>query len=414
MDTPESAVASTLQSAAGADASSGRRTLMLALATLGFALNFWAWALLSPLGPRFKDALHLTAFQQSLVVAVPVVVGALGRIPVGALTDRFGGRVMFPVVSAATIVPVLYLGLSGNTSLGGLLIGGFLLGVGGTAFAVGIPFVGAWFPPQRRGFALGIFGAGMGGTAISALTTVNLVKAHGTSAPFLLTATVLAAYAVLAAALLRDAPGRTVPLAGFTSRLRSTVRLSVTWQAAALYAVAFGGYVAFSVYLPTYLKNGYGLAQADASNRMAGFVLVAVAMRPLGGYLSDRFGPTRVLAWSLGFVALGACVQAGTPALMPLGTATFLVMGAALGAGSGAVFALVAKLAPADRVGSVTGVVGAAGGLGGFVPPLVMGSLYGAYSSYSWGLLLLAVVATAAFAFTESKVRGGSREPRTD
>ncbi|HEX2809449.1 MAG TPA: MFS transporter, partial [Kineosporiaceae bacterium] len=132
---------------------------MLTLASLGFALNFWAWALLSPLGPRFKDSLHLTPFQQSLLVAVPVVVGSLGRIPVGALTDRFGGRLMFPAVSFATIVPVLFIGYLGHSSLAGLLIGGFFLGIGGTAFAVGVPFVNAWFPPQRRGLAIGVFGA---------------------------------------------------------------------------------------------------------------------------------------------------------------------------------------------------------------------------------------------------------------
>ena len=106
--------------------------LMLGLATVGFAVNFWAWALLSPLGPKFKDVLHLTPFQQALVVAVPVVVGSLGRIPVGALTDRYGGRMMFPLVSLATIVPVLYLGLSGHDSLAGLLVGGFFLGIAGT------------------------------------------------------------------------------------------------------------------------------------------------------------------------------------------------------------------------------------------------------------------------------------------
>lgn len=135
---------------------------MLALATVGFALDFWAWALLSPLGPRFKDDLGLSSFQQSLLVAVPVVVGSLGRIPVGALTDRYGGRVMFPLVSAATVVPVLYVGLAGHSSLGALLVGGFFLGIAGTAFAVGVPFVNAWFPPERRGLAIGVFGAGMG------------------------------------------------------------------------------------------------------------------------------------------------------------------------------------------------------------------------------------------------------------
>ena len=393
---------------------SRRRGLMLALATLGFAVNFWAWALLSPLGPRFKEVLHLSSFQQALLVAVPVVVGSLGRIPVGALTDRFGGRVMFPLVSAVTVLPVLYLGLAGHSSLAALLVGGFFLGIGGTAFAVGVPFVTAWFPPERRGLAIGVFGAGMGDTAISALTTVKLVTAHGTSAPFLITAAVLVAYALVAAAVLRDAPGRSVPTEPFVRRLAVTLRLGVTWQAAALYAVAFGGYVAFSVYLPTYLKSAYGLAQADAANRMAGFVLFAVLMRPVGGWLSDRFGPRPVLAAALAVVTLGALAQAGTPALAPLGTIAFLTMAAALGAGSGATFALVARLAPADRVGSVTGVVGAAGGLGGFLPPLVMGSVYGHYGSYALGLVLLAVVAAAALMFTVATVRRVGVSARAD
>ncbi|MGW4048179.1 MFS transporter [Streptomyces sp. NPDC004721] len=384
---------------------SGRAWLMLALATVGFAVNFWAWVLLSPLGPHFKDSLRLTSFQQSLLVAVPVVVGSLGRIPVGALTDRFGGRVMFPFVSAATVVPVLYLGLAGHSSLTALLTGGFFLGIGGTAFAVGVPFVNAWFPPERRGLAIGIFGAGMGGTAISALTTVKLVKAHGMANPFLITAAVLAVYAVVAALVLRDAPGRTVPTEPLAGRLATTLRLGITWQASALYAVAFGGYVAFSVYLPAYLKTGYGLAQTDAANRMAGFVLFAVALRPIGGWLSDRIGPVRVLAVSLTVVLAGAFVQAFTPGLAPIGTIAFLTLAAALGAGSGAVFALVALIAPANKVGSVTGVVGAAGGLGGFIPPLVMGSLYGAYGSYALGLALLAAVAAAALTLTGTGVR---------
>jgi NNP family nitrate/nitrite transporter-like MFS transporter len=377
---------------------------MLILATVGFAVNFWAWALLSPLGPKFKDVLHLSPFAQSLVVAVPVIVGSVGRIPVGALTDRFGGRVMFPIVSLATIVPVLYLGLSGHSSLAGLLVGGFFLGIGGTAFAVGVPFVNAWFPPARRGLAIGIFGMGMGGTAISALTTVRLVTAHGIAAPFIITACVLAAFALAAALLLRDAPDRSQPSGTMLSRLAATVRLRVTWLAAALYAVAFGGYVAFSVYLPAYLKTAYHLTQTDAANRMAGFVLLAVVMRPVGGWLADRVGPAKVLAVVLAVVIVCAVIQAFTPSLAPLGTIAFLAMAAALGAGSGAVFSLVAMLAPADKVGSVTGVVGAAGGLGGFIPPLVMGFVYGQWHNYGAGLAALAVVAAAALALTVTAV----------
>ncbi|HEY6747810.1 MAG TPA: MFS transporter [Mycobacteriales bacterium] len=375
---------------------------------MGFAVNFWAWALLSPLGPRYRESLGLSAFQQALLVAVPVVVGSVGRIPVGALTDRFGGRVMFPLVSLATAVPVLYLGLAGQDSLAALLVGGFFLGIGGTAFAVGVPFVNAWFPPERRGLAIGVFGAGMGGTAVSALTTVRLVDAGGSTTPFLLTAVVLALYAVVAWIVLRDAPGRQTPTASLGTRLAAAARLPITWHASALYAVAFGGYVAFSVYLPTYLRTAYGLTQTDAANRMAGFVLLAVLMRPIGGWLSDRLGSVAVLTVVFVVVAAGAAVQAATPALMPVGTIAFLSMAAALGAGSGATFALVAKVAPPTAVGSVSGVVGAAGGLGGFVPPLLMGFLYGRTGSYGLGLGLLAGVALGLLLFTLTVVRSAA------
>src|SRR6516164_6104873 len=388
------------------ETTAGRRPyVMLGMATVGFALTFWAWALLSPLGAHFKQALGLSSFQQALIVAVPVIVGALGRIPVGALTDRYGGRLMFPVISFATIAPVLFLGLVGYQSLAAVLAGGFFLGLGGTSFAIGVPFVNAWFPPARRGLAIGVFGMGMGGTAISALTTVKLVTAHGTATPFIITACALAAFAVVAALVMRDAPGRSVPPGTMVSRVAAAARLRVTWQASALYAVTFGGYVAFSVYLPAYLKTAYGLTQADAANRMAGFVLLAVAMRPVGGWLADRVGPVRVLTAVLAVVIAGATVQAFTPSLVPLGTIAFLSMAAALGAGAGAVFALVAQVAPADKVGSVTGVVGAAGGLGGFVPPLVMGLVYSQFHNYGAGLAALAVVAAAALALTVTGVR---------
>jgi NNP family nitrate/nitrite transporter-like MFS transporter len=389
---------------------------MLGMATLGFALNFWAWALLSPLGVHFKTALSLSSFHQSLLVAVPVVVGSLGRIPVGALTDRFGGRVMFPLISFVTIVPVLFIGQFGYRSYGALLVGGFFLGLAGTAFAVGVPFVNAWFPPERRGFAIGVFGAGMGGTAISALTTVKLMNAHSIHAPFLITATVLAAYGVLAAFVLRDAPDRARPTRTMLSRLAAVCRLGVTWELSALYAVAFGGYVAFSVYLPTYLKGAYGLSQQDAANRMAGFVILAVLARPLGGWLADRIAPTRVLAVAFAIVTAGALVQAGTPTLMPTATIAFLAMAGALGTASGAVFALLAQRAPAPMVGSVTGVVGAAGGLGGFVPPLVMGAIYSRYGSYAGGLAALAVVALACGVFVGLQRRrtAGTAAPVAD
>jgi NNP family nitrate/nitrite transporter-like MFS transporter len=382
--------------------------LMLGLATAGFAVNFWAWALISPLGPMFRDQGtlgELTESDVALLVAVPVLVGSLGRILVGALTDRYGGRVMFPLVSALTIVPVLFIAFVALDSYTLLLVGGFFLGIGGTAFAVGVPFVNAWFPPERRGLAIGIFGAGMGGTAISALTTVKLYTNVGEKAPFLITATALAIYAVVAWLLLRDAPGRVVPTTSLATRLNANARLPITWQACILYAVAFGGYVAFSVYLPAYLKTAHGLTPADAANRMAGFVVVAVLMRPVGGWLSDKLGPIPVLATGYGVVAVCAAISAGSPPLDGVGTVAFLAMAAALGSGSGATFALIARVTDPARVGGVTGLVGAAGGLGGFVPPLIMGYVYGRTDSYAIGLILLSVTAALTLVLTLTVVR---------
>jgi NNP family nitrate/nitrite transporter-like MFS transporter len=385
---------------------------MLALATIGFAINFWAWALLSPLGPLFREKGTLGALTESqvaLIVAVPVIVGSVGRILAGALTDKYGGREMFTIVSLATIVPVLFIGFYGQTNYAAILVGGFFLGISGTSFAVGVPFVNAWFPPERRGFAVGVFGAGMGGTAISALTTVKLYTNVGDKAPFIATAVALAVFAVVAWLFMKDAPDRTVPTVSLAKRLAANAKLPITWQAAILYAVAFGGYVAFSVYLPAYLKTAYGLTPADAANRMAGFVVIAVLMRPVGGWLSDKLGPIPVLAGGYGVVAVGAAIASTTPILEHVGTVAFLGMAAALGSGSGATFALIARVTDPSRVGGVTGIVGAAGGLGGFVPPLIMGYVYGRTDSYAIGLWLLAVTAALTAALTLTVVRSTAR-----
>nr|WP_237694281.1 MFS transporter [Streptomyces sp. SID2563] len=378
------------------------------MATIGFTLTFWAWNLIAPMSGDYKDRLGLSSFQQSLLVAVPVLVGSLGRIPVGALTDKFGARLLFPLTSALTILPVLLL-IPAKNSYGAMLAVGFLLGIGGTTFAIGIPLVNSWFPPAKRGLALGVFGMGMGGVALSGYFTPRIAK-HGDNLPFLVVAGALVVYAALAGLLINDHPGRKVPTDSLAHRLGSAGRLRVTWELSALYAIGFGGIVAFGVYLPTYLKTWYELTPTDAGTKAAGFALVTVIFRPIGGWLSDRVHPALVTSVALGVAALMAIVQAFDPRLDPTGTIALLVMAAGLGTASGSVFALVSQVTPQAKVGSVTGIVGAMGGLGGFVPPLVMGAIYSAKDSYSIGFMLLSDLALAGCVYAYGRMRNVQRD----
>ncbi|MEV0622833.1 MFS transporter [Nonomuraea sp. NPDC050404] len=375
----------------------------LVLATAAFAVTFWAWNLIGPLSGSYSGRLRLSATQTSLLVAIPVLVGSLGRIPVGVLADRLGGRRMFAIICFVSIVPVLFVGWS--DSYGWLLFWGFWLGIPGTSFAIGIPFVNAWYEPARRGFATGVFGAGMGGTALSAFFTPRLVEEFGRPQTHLLMAAVLALMGVIMLGGSRNSPRWTPATGSPLPGMSAAVKLKATWQCAFLYAVAFGGFVAFSTYLPTLLQNVYHFAQTDAGLRTAGFSVAAVLSRPLGGTLSDRIGPVKVLLASFAGTALMALVLALRPPVeVPAGVSSVL-MAFFLGLGTGGVFALVAKLVEASRVGTVTGLVGAAGGLGGYFPPLVMGAVYAATGAYTIGFVLLAITALAALLYTKRAFR---------
>ncbi len=374
----------------------------LGVATVAFLTLFWAWGLVAPLAPDYRDLLGLSPVQVAVLVALPVLLGSLARIPLGAVTDRYGGRRVFTALSLAVVVPLLFLAVVGSYPL--LLVGAFFLGVSGASFAVGVPFVTAWFPPARRGTALGIYGIGTAGTAIAAFTGPPIVAATSRSSLFLLVAGVMAATAAMLWTVARDAPDwrpQTLPLA---ARLRAALGLRITLDLAVLYAVTFGGFVAFGAYLPTYLQETYALATADAAARTGGFIVLAVLARPVGGLLSDRYAAPRVLVVGLGVVAVGALLLALSLSLVTA-TGVFLAVAVALGLGSGAVFALVGRRAPAASVGTVTGFVGAAGGLGGFVPPLVMGAVFQTTGSFLIGWLLLALVAAGGLAYTRQRFR---------
>ena len=240
----------------GAEALPGRgRNLTLAL--LAFTITFWAWNIIGPLAVRYADELDLDATQTSLLIATPVLVGSVGRILTGALTDRYGGRLMFTMLTAASAVPVLLVALAGALgSYALLIVFGFLLGIAGTTFAIGIPFVNAWYPPSKRGFATGLFGAGMGGTALSAFFTPRMVAWFGYVATHVIIAVALLVVAVLVWLMMRDSPVWKPNTDPVVPKLAAASKLAVTWQMAFLYAVTFGGFVAFSTYLPDLFEPG--------------------------------------------------------------------------------------------------------------------------------------------------------------
>lgn len=391
-----------------------RRGLNLALATWVSAVNFWAWNLIGPLSTTYASDLALSSGEASMLVATPILVGSLGRIAIGPLTDRYGGRIMFIAVTLASIVPVLAVGAAGAAgSYPMLLMFGFFLGIAGTVFAVGIPFANHWYDASRRGFATGVFGMGMVGTALSAFFTPRLVNWFGIFTTHVIVALALGLTAVLCVFVMRDSPGFVPNHDAVVPKLRAAARLRVTWEMSFLYAVVFGGFVAFSNYLPTYIKTVYGFSAVDAGARTAGFALAAVLARPVGGALADRIAPKYVVLVSFAGTATLACVAAFQPPPDVWSALTFISLALFLGIGTGGVFAWVARRSPASSVGAVTGVVAAFGGLGGYFPPLVMGATYDrADNDYTVGLMLLVFTALIAFAYTAFRLHAREPQPK--
>ncbi len=393
----------------------------LALAMISFTACFYGWSLLGPLGPDLQKQLGLSDFELLVTIAVPVLLGSLMRVPLGMLTDRHGGRKVFTALMAFTPLPLVGLALF-NDSWTAVLIFGFLLGFAGASFAVGIPFVNSWYDAKGQGFALGIYGMGMGGTIIAALTAPKIAEATSLDVPFWIAAGLVAIMAFVFWSFAEDAPGSVsgthgswlAPLAVFRG-----LGASRAWGLTLFYFMAFGGFVAMFLFLPKLLTGVHDLSKPDAGYRAAGFAAFAVIGRPLGGWLSDRIGAARVLQVSFGGTLLMALVLAGFYKHMVPLTLACLTMALCLGLGTGAVFKLVPQWFP-DKVGAVTGVVGAAGGLGGFFPPVVMGIVKSATGSYTIGFILMAVVAAFAFLVLVVTGRGGaqaavpSREPERE
>jgi NNP family nitrate/nitrite transporter-like MFS transporter len=364
----------------------------LALATLAFAVAFTAWSLISPLAKQIQRDLGLNDFERSVLIAVPVLLGSLLRIPLGLLTDRFGGRKVFTALLLFTLIPVAFSGIADSFWM--YVLGGLFLGSAGASFAVGVPFVSRWFTPDKQGLALGIYGMGNIGTAVALFSMPALVGAFGGRTwAFWFYLVPLALMAALFWLFARDAPGMPKPksLNDSLSVLRTE---KMAWILSLFYFLTFGGFVAIANYLPTLLQEWFGLTPGDAGLRAAGFTALATLGRPAGGWLADKMGGSRVLTWVFGAGPIGALALAWL-ALNPdivLATIFFLGTAAGLGLGNGAIFKLVAEYFP-KNTGLVTGIVGCAGGLGGFFPPLLLGAVKGMTGTYAVGFVLLAAFA---------------------
>jgi MFS transporter, NNP family, nitrate/nitrite transporter len=381
----------------------GGNKLQLVLATGAFAICFAVFGSVSAMMPILKKSLGLNPVQVSLALAVPVLLGSLGRIPLGMLTDRFGGRLIFSIVMACSIVPAFLMGFV--TAYWQLIACGFFIGIALASFSVGVGLVSGWFPPERQGFALGVYGAGNIGQSLAAFGSPVLAAALGFKWGFWTFGVLLLVWLAIFWLKAENAPRRAA--AKSLAEVLKPLRDTRSWMLSLYYFLTFGGFVAMAIYLPIFLTEIFKLTPGDAGARTAGFVVLATLMRPVGGMLADKVGGRKILLWVFPVTALMALFLA-CPMMLTF-TIGALGMAAAIGLGNGAVFKLVPEYFP-QSVGAVTGLVGAAGGLGGFFPPLVLGALRQATGTFTLGFVLLGVFALLCLVVVYQT--GSSSKPR--
>ncbi|MBZ9715879.1 MFS transporter [Deinococcus multiflagellatus] len=376
-------------------------------ATSGFTLMFAVWVMFAIVGLPIRQALGLSDAQFTLLSAIPVLTGSLLRLPAGLWADRYGGRRVFVAALGLTAAFALALAYAQTYPL--LLALALGVGLAGVSFAVGNAWIAQWVPAGRLGLALGTFGAGNAGASLTKLLAPLLVAAVPAGllvpggwhfVPFVFGLLLLGA----AALTLRLAPADRAAPTGRTLAdwLRPLRRVQV-WRFGLYYVVFFGAYVAYSLVLPKYYVDHYGVPLAQAGLLTALFIFPASLLRPLGGYLSDRFGPRGVT------VASFLCMAAGLlPLLRDLPLAPFLALttlvGAGMGIGKASTYALVAQWHP-GQMGVVGGLVGMLGGLGGFALPLLFSALKPTLGPQVAFVLLFALTLGAGVVFVANMVR---------
>jgi MFS transporter, NNP family, nitrate/nitrite transporter len=358
-------------------------------AFLYFDISFMVWVLFGPMTPFVAEQMSLSATQKGLLTAVPLLGGSFFRPMLGLLADRIGGRKAGLTGLCLTLVPLI-LGWRFAHELWQLYLIGFLLGIAGASFAVALPLAGRWYPAEHQGLAMGIAGAGNSGTLMATLFGPRIAQHYGWHAVFglalLPVALVLAVFLLIA----KDSPSKPAPKPW--ARYSGVLAQADTWRLCFLYSLTFGGFVGLTSFLSVFFHDQYHLTKVQAGDITTIVVLSGSFLRPVGGWLSDKIGGFRLLLTLFCGIALCLFMVSRLPILAVVVPLLFLTMGM-LGMGNGAVFQIAPQRFGKD-IELITGIVGAAGGLGGFFLPSALGTLKDLFGSYGTGLLCFASLIT--------------------
>jgi len=375
-------------------------TKVLILATMAFAVCFAGWALFSPLAVYLKADYDLSATAVGLLLAIPVLLGSVVRVPIGILTDKYGGRKVFTVLLLFCFFPMFLAGFAKSYVF--LLVCGFFFGTAGASFAVGIPHVSQWYPKEHQGLALGIYGVGNVGSAFAAFGAPFIAESLGWNMAFIFYSIPLLFMAAAYWFFTEDAPKpRNVKPATLKDKIEVYKSSNLIWVFSLFYFMTFGFFVCFSLWLPSYLKEFFDISPIKAGTFTSIFVFIATFSRILGGFLGDAFPGRRVLAiLSASMICILIYLNLNNTLFMAL--TVFFLMGIGLGVGNGVVFKLVAEHFPKDT-GTVGGMVGAAGGLGGFFLPIILGTIRDYTDNYSLGFIFVSLICLMCLSFLEEK-----------
>lgn len=355
----------------------------LVAAFLYFDVSFMVWVLLGPLAPFVSQQLQLTPYQKGLLTAIPLLGGALFRPVLGVLGERLGEKRTGLLGLTLTLVPLL-LGWRFAHTVAHFYFLGFLLGIAGASFAVALPIAGRWYPLEYQGLVMGIAGAGNSGTLLATLFAPRLAQKFGWTNTFALATLPVALVLFLFVLLAKDSPRRSAApkWADYAALLREP---DAGWFCF-FYSFTFGGFVGLASFLTVFFHDQYGLSKVRAGDFTTIVVLAGSFLRPVGGWLSDKIGGYRLLVLLLGGVA-GCLIGVGRMPVLPMEVVLLFTAMGMLGMGNGAVFQLLPQRF-SERVGVLTGLVGAAGGLGGFLLPFLLGAIKQRTGQYSAGLFL--------------------------